>query len=337
MTKDKVLAMLINTDSYMSGELISEELGVSRAAVNSAVKSLRSEGYIIESCTNKGYKLISRPDRLSSGEIEAIVGPERMANVVVLDSVDSTNKKLKELGYSGCPSGTVVIANEQTGGRGRLGRSFLSPRDCGIYFSILLRPDTAPSDTGSITAWTSVAVAEAIQKSTGIEPGIKWVNDLVVNNHKICGILTELSVESESMRIDNIVIGIGLNVSNKITDFPEELRSTASSLATEYPDKIGRLNRSAIAAQMIIRLDQLIADWPHNSERYLKRYRELSITCGKEVNVIPIGSSSEPSEGRKGKALSINDDFSLKVQYEDGSISDLSSGEVSVRGLYGYA
>ena len=338
MTRDKVLSMLINSAEHISGASISEELGISRAAVNAAVQSLRTDGYQIDSCTNKGYKLISRPDRLTVGDIEAILGPERMKTVHVETTVDSTNKRLKELGYDGCPSGTVIIANEQTSGRGRLGRSFSSPSDTGIYLSILFRPDTSPSDTSTVTARAAVAVSDAISRAVGVTPGIKWVNDLVLGGHKICGILTELSIESETSRIDNIVIGIGVNVNNRIEDFPEEIRSTASSLAMECPDKRDKLNRSDIAAHMVLELDRLIKSWPDDSEYYLKRYRELSATVGQEVTVFPVAGRKDTAvQGRRGTAVAINDDFSLKVVYDDGTDEDLSSGEVSVRGLYGYA
>lgn len=337
MTRDKVLAILLNSEGYISGEAVSDRLGVSRAAVNGAVKSLRGEGYVIESCTNKGYRLISRPDLLSPGEIEARIGEERMRTVHVYDTLDSTNIKAKELGYAGCPSGTVVIADMQTGGRGRLGRSFLSPGNCGIYMSVLLRPSTQPSETGTITAWTAVATADAIAESTGITPGIKWVNDLVINGRKICGILTELSVESESGRIDSIVIGIGINVLQEADGFPEELRDKAASIASEHPQIRQDLSRSDIAASLIRAIDKLERDWPSSKDYYLRRYRELNVTVGKDVTVFPVAPASEDQEnGSQGHVLGINDDFSLKVRMADGSVRDLSSGEVRVRGLYGY-
>lgn len=334
MTKDQIVAILINSNDYVSGEKISNELGISRAAVNSAVKSLRQDGYQIDSSTNKGYLLTSIPDLLSSGQIEAVLGSERMKTVHVVDSIDSTNKKVKELGMHGAPSGTIVIANEQTGGRGRLGRTFLSPPDVGFYISVLLRPtNTALSDISTITAWSSVAIANAIKASTGVTPGIKWVNDLVINKHKICGILTELSIETESSSIEYVVIGIGLNINNKTTDFPEELRDIASSISAETDGKL--YNRSVIAAELIKELDKLGANWPDGKDKYLQMYRELSVTNGQLVTVIP-SASHDMSQARNGKAIAINDDFSLKVEFEDGHTEDLSSGEVSVRGLYGY-
>lgn len=334
MTKDQIISILLNSSDYVSGERISSTLGISRAAVNAAVKSLRQDGYDIKSSTNKGYILLNKPDILSAGQIGAILGEDRMKNVIVVDSIDSTNKKAKELGYEGAPNGTVIIANEQTGGRGRLGRKFMSPPNVGFYMSMIFRPDnTNPADISTITAWSSVAIANAIIKTTGIIPGIKWVNDLVINSHKVCGILTELSIESETYRIDNVVIGIGVNVNNKIEDFPEELRDIASSLSIESNNQT--YNRSQIAAELIKELDKLIASWPDNKEEYLNRYRELNITTGKDVTIIPT-VNADKSEQRSAKTLNINDDFSLKVQFEDGHTEDLSSGEVSVRGIYGY-
>ena len=339
MTRDEVLRLLRETDGYASGEKIRQKLGVSRMAVSAAVKSLRADGYEILSSTNRGYLLTKAPDLLTAPEIRARLGDERMRSVVCLDTTDSTNRQLRLLADEGAPEGTVVLADAQTQGRGRRGRSFLSPKGTGIYLSYLLRPEVLPSDMTTVTAWTAVAVREAVRGVCGVSPGIKWVNDLVLNRKKICGILTEMALESESAHIDHIIIGIGINVGQKEADFPEELREVATSIRAAFvSDPSGgqpappprSFSRASLAAAVIQRLDRLRADWPDRTEDYLAAYREASVTCGQSVTVIS-GEKKRPAE-----ALSINDDFSLRVRYEDGTCEDLSSGEVSVRGLYGY-
>ena len=322
MTKDIVLAILAREKKYISGEEISRTIGVSRAAVNAAVKSLRSEGYVIDSVTNRGYFLKGGPNKLSMGEVEAFLGPERMKKVTVLDRVDSTNKHLKEMAFNGADDGHVVIADEQSMGRGRMGRSFFSPRNKGLYFSYLIKPNMEASDAVSITAWTAVATVRAIERASGLTPGIKWVNDLVVNGRKLCGILTEMSIESETGRIDSIIIGIGININNKASDFPKEIKGIATSIALEVGHEV---SRAELASYLVEELDRMRAEWPHDKASYLAAYRDGDITCGREVKVISAGNTAS------AKAIGINDDFSLRVKYRNGKTADLSSGEVSLK------
>ena len=335
-TKDYVLATLIKSGTYVSGEKISTQLNISRAAVNVAVKALRTDGYVIDSSTNKGYILTGHPNKLSAGELFAYLDAERMESVVCLDTTESTNKDLKNLLYDGAPAGQVVLANEQTRGKGRLGRSFLSPANCGLYFSYLIRPNLKPdsfSGLSAITAWTAVSVCNAIENACGIRPEIKWVNDVLVNNMKVGGILTEMFIETESGLINGIVIGIGININQKQSDFPPELQSIASSISAQ--DGGNEFSRALIAAELIKELDKLAASWPASSSEYLAMYRSSCVTLGKEVGVVRV--HTDPDEKpRRGIAIGVNDDFSLKVAFADGSIEDLSSGEVSVHGLYGY-
>lgn len=328
MTKDSVLMMLRREDGYISGERISAALGVSRAAVNAAVKALRADGYEIHSATNRGYCLRSAPDRLTAGELLAYLPEERVSRILCLDTVDSTNRRLRELAYDGAPDGQVVLANEQTQGRGRLGRGFLSPRDKGIYLSILLRPEGTPAGTTAVTAWTAVAVQRAIRKACGVDAAIKWVNDLVLNGRKLCGILTEMSVESESSQVQYVVVGVGVNVNEKKTDFPEEIRGVAASL---YAETGVFFRRAPLAAEIIRELDGLRAAWPHAKDAYLEAYRAGNITVGREVLV------RKGERVLSGIAVAINDDFSLAVQYKDGGRENLTGGEIQVRGLYGDA
>lgn len=324
MTKEAVLSILKNNSDYVSGEKISSELGVSRMAISQAVKSLRQDGYTILSTTNKGYLLVDSDeiDKLSTGELMSYLPKERMNNILCVDSIDSTNTKLRQLAYENAPEGYVVIANEQTKGRGRLGRDFHSPKDKGIYISMLLRPDCLPAESQTITAWTSVAISNAIKKVSGVAPDIKWVNDLLINNKKICGILTELAVESETGRILHIIVGIGINVSHQPEDFPEELRDIASSICHETKSHI---KRAKLAAAIIEEMDKLSKAWPNQAKEYISTYRSRNITTGKDIFVISGNSKKE------AKALEINEDFSLKVMYNDGTIENVSSGEVSTK------
>lgn len=332
MLKDDVLKLLSRETGYSSGEAISRTLGVTRAAVNSAVKALREDGYEIESSTNKGYLLISSPDILSKGSITALLPDDKSDAVYVYDSVDSTNNVLKDLSSGGAPTGTVVIADCQTGGKGRRGRSFTSPSGAGIYLSYLLRPGAGFDKISDLTSWTAVAVADAIKNAYGLDSQIKWVNDLLMNRKKISGILTEVSVEGESGYIDTCIIGIGVNVNESLKDFPSEISEIATSISIENGGK--KFFRARLAAEIIKSMDKLSSDWPDESSYYLERYRGINVTAGSKITAYSL--MAESGNGRMGTALAINDDFSLKVEFADGSVSDLKSGEVSVRGLYGY-
>lgn len=325
MTKDEVYSILKNAHGYVSGEKISSQLGVSRAAVNVAVKALRKEGYEIASVTNRGYCLISSPDGLTVGAVMSYLGPERMQTVQILQTTDSTNRRVQELAMNGAPDGMIVVANEQTAGRGRLGRTFHSPKDTGIYFSVLLRPTCEPSEIVQITTWTAVAIARAVERTTGMRPDIKWVNDLMMGGRKICGILTEMSVESETGTIQYVVAGIGVNVNQEISDYPEELRGIAGSIAMAVGHPV---RRARLTACMIEEMDNLRRDWPSGRADYLRAYREMCISTGREVLVTDARHTGEFA--KHGFCEAVNDDFSLRIRYDDGSYENVSSGEVSV-------
>ena len=326
MIKDNVLAMLLTADTFVSGETISEKLGVSRMTVSKAVAALREEGYDITAVTNRGYRLTRGPPRLTLGEILACLPEEKTDRIRCFDSIDSTNKKAKELAALGAPSGTVVLSAAQTAGRGRRGRSFLSPAGKGIYLSYLFRPDCTPQDSTVLTALTAVAARRAIWSACHLTADIKWVNDLLLNERKIAGILTELALESESGHIDYAVIGIGINVSEQRDDFPEDLQNKATSLAAESGEEI---SAPRLAAALISELDRMTWTFPANVGDYLAEYRAANITPGREVIV------RSPDGDRFATAVAIGDDFSLRVRFPDGEEKDIFTGEVSVRGLYG--
>jgi BirA family biotin operon repressor/biotin-[acetyl-CoA-carboxylase] ligase len=327
MTKDKVLAILKRSGSCVSGEEMSRALGVSRAAVNAAVMALRSDGYEIGSGTNRGYELKNAPDRLNMGELMALLPEERLKTVVCLDSVDSTNDRLRAMAMDGAPDGQIVLANCQTRGKGRLGREFRSPADKGVYMSLLLRPESAPADMAPVTAWTAEAMCGAVERACGARPGIKWINDLVMDKKKICGILTEMSVESESGRVQFVIIGVGVNANETPEDFPPEIRNVAGSIMEAAG---GPVSRAKLAAEMINGFDALRAGWPGARESVLAGYRRDCLTPGNEVVLI--------SAGREERAFAegVDDSFGLAVRLRNGERRVINSGEVSVRGLCGY-
>lgn len=265
-------------------------------------------------------------ERITKSGMRRFLTDERLKNVICLECVDSTNNYLKKHEFENAPDGLTVVSNFQTAGRGRSGRSFLSPDGKGIYMSMLVRPECSPSEAIPITACVAVAVADAVNRICGVTPGIKWVNDLVLNRKKICGILTELLLNSDGS-IKYIIVGIGLNVSEKSDDFPEDIRGIASSLLAQT----GTLfSGTELVCGIISSLDRMRNDWLKNKSKYLDFYRNHCVTVGNDVSVIS-GSAS-----RRAFAEGINDDFSLRVRYTDGSTENLSCGEVSVRGLYGY-
>ena len=241
-------------------------------------------------------------------------------NVLYFDSIDSTNTYLKKQAILGAPHGTAAIADCQTLGRGRMGRSFQSPGGCGIYLSVLLRPNCPPQDLMHLTCAAAEAMCDAVETTTGLRPGIKWTNDLVVGNRKIAGILTENGLNAQGL-VDYAIIGTGINCSQQPEDFPPELRSTAGSLAMA-------LGRSVDRAELAARMDAALYS---GKERMLSRYRQDCITLGKEVSLV------RGAEIRHGTALDIGPQGDLIVRFRDtGEVAPVSSGEVSVRGLYGY-
>ena len=232
MLRDEVLALLKGRGGEpLSGQAVSQELGVSRAAVWKAVEALRQEGYVISSAPNRGYALEQSPDRVSAGELAgALAGRLLGRNLVCLESVDSTNNEAKRRAMGRESDGLAVVALEQTGGRGRRGRSFLSPPGKGIYLSVLLRPRCSLEQVSALTAWTAVAVCDALEKLCGFRPGIKWPNDVIWEGRKLCGILTELELEAESGRLSHVIVGVGVNISQTAEDFGPELAPVAASL-----------------------------------------------------------------------------------------------------------
>ena len=268
-----------------------------------------------------------KTDVLTTKSIGPFLTRERQKTVICLDCVDSTNTYLKKLAKEGALEGTVVIANEQTAGRGRLGRTFQSKKNAGIYMSMLIKPKGSLNNVAEITAWVAVAVVKAIEHVSGVKPGIKWVNDLVLDGKKICGILTEMTTIGECVQEPCLVVGIGINVNNQKKDFLEDIQEMASSIR-EMTGKT--IEREELVAAVIRELDCMYQDWPCKKKDYLSYYRNACVTTGKEVRIIQNGVE------RIGVAKSVTEEFKLQVCYPDGLMEVVSSGEVSVRGMYGY-
>ena len=244
-----------------------------------------------------------------------------------LEETDSTNDRLKAMARQGAPHGTVLIADRQTGGHGRMGRSFLSPGGVGIYFSILLRPQCSPMQLMHLTCATAVAICDAVEAAAGFRPGIKWTNDLVFQRKKLGGILTELGLSANGT-VDYAIIGIGINCCQAEKDFAPEIREIAGSLSMVTGQTIDRCAVAAAMMDALHRMDQLLLT---NKEAILNRYRKDCITIGKEISLLRVGE-----EIRHGRAIDMDDAGALIVEFSDGHVETVSSGEVSVRGMYGY-
>lgn len=327
MLKEDTLGLLLRAEGPLSGEAMSRALGVSRAAVWKAMEALREEGYGIESRPGRGYRLISAPDVLSAGEL---ANPHRLVGreVICLKTVDSTNNECRRRAAQLAPDGLAVVSGEQTGGKGRRGRSFQSLRGKGLYLSALLRPsqEVPLEEVTQITAWAAVAVCRALERVTGLPCAIKWTNDILLEGKKVCGILSELGLDDDG-RADYVVVGIGINVSQTEKDFGPELAEIATSLG-QHMDQPPR--RGEVATALLDELDRLWRAFPAGKGEYLEQYRARCATVGKPVKVI------RPDRSYEARALAVNEDFSLRVALPDGREEKVFTGEVSVRGLLGY-
>lgn len=309
-----------NRGSSVNGMKLAKELYVTRSAIWKAMKALQKDGYRIEAVPNKGYCLLSENDIVSVESITPyLTGNAKSFQLDVRQTVTSTNTIAKELAAKGAKEGTVIIAREQTEGKGRMGRSFYSPMASGVYFSLILRPTLNLEDSLLITTAAAVAVVKAIEEVTGVKAGIKWVNDIFADGKKVCGILTEASLNFESGGLEYAVIGIGINV--ETDNFPKELTHIAGSLFSDKPTD--QPIKSMLVAEVLNNIAECMSSL--TDKRYLEEYRRHSFLLGQEILVLK-GNTSVSA-----KALDIDDKARLIVEYPDGRIETLSSGEVSVR------
>lgn len=331
--KAEILKMLRETEGYVSGQQISDKFGVSRTAVWKVIRQLQEEGYQVEAVRNRGYHIVDSPDVMTKEELDSLMKTKWAGqNILYYDVTDSTNLRIRQAGDKGAPHGTLAVADRQTAGRGRRGRAWESPPGGSIYMSILLRPEIAPSKAAMLTLVMACSAAEGIQEcikaeSCGQIPQIqiKWPNDLIINGKKMVGILTEMSAQIDY--INHVTVGVGINVN--ITNFPEEISQTATSLCLECGHAV---RRAPIIAAVMDRLEE-------NYETFLKtedltglmeRYSSMLVNRGRDVRIIG------EKETYTARALGITPTGELIVRREDGTEEEINAGEVSVRGVYGY-
>lgn len=324
--KEEILRLLRSADGYISGQELCNRFGVSRTAVWKAINQLKEAGYEIEAQQNKGYRLMAAPDLMTEAEIKSLMHTEWVAKeVLYFDTIDSTNTKAQELAEKGYQSGTLVVADKQESGKGRRGRSWVSPSGTGIFMTLMIKPNINPNNASMLTLVAALAVAKAITSVTGEEALIKWPNDIVVNGKKVCGILTEMNAQFDY--INHIVVGIGINVHNE--SFPEEISQMASSLMIEAGGK--RFHRAQIIAETMSYFEQYYDTFLKTQDlsALVREYDKLLVNRNKSVRVL------DPKEPFDGKAMGITPKGELIVDtWESRKL--VSSGEVSVRGIYGY-
>lgn len=324
--KAEILALLRESDKFVSGQELCNRFGVSRTAVWKVINQLKKEGYRIEAVQNKGYHMVSSPDLLSKYELESRLNTKWLGKEIVYKEVtSSTNADVRRIAEDGAENGLLVVADGQTLGKGRRGRVWESPKGTNLYFSMLLKPDFAPDKASMITLVAAYGVARVIRENTGLDAKIKWPNDIVVNKKKVCGILTEMSMERDY--IHHIVVGVGINVNEE--EFPIEIVEMATSLKKELGSVISRANLlSAILLQF--EKDYLTFLAAENLAPFVDEYNKLLVNKGSLVKVL------DPKGEFSGIAGGINEEGMLIVFKENGQIEKVYAGEVSVRGMYGY-
>ena len=324
--KSEILALLRERGDYVSGQEICERFGVSRTAVWKAIGQLKKEGYRIEAVQNRGYLLVEERELFGQYELESRMDTEWAGHpVACYDVLDSTNLQAKLDAEHGADQGALVVADMQTAGRGRRGRAWSSPPGTNVYYTLVLKPDLAPEKASMLTPVMGLAVAEGIRSTCGLEPQIKWPNDIVINGKKVCGMLAEMSLERDF--IHYVVIGVGINVG--LQDFPGEITATATCLQQECGKKVPR-------AELIVSIMHAFEKYYEiflkqgNLSGLMEQYSRLLVNNGREVRVL------DPKGEFQGIARGINELGELLVEREDGSVTEVYAGEVSVRGIYGY-
>ncbi|MFI3238828.1 MAG: biotin--[acetyl-CoA-carboxylase] ligase [Lachnospiraceae bacterium] len=326
--KQRVLQALKETDGYISGQMLSENLAVSRTAIWKVIKQLKEQGYEIDSISNKGYRLVVKDEQYNQEELElACKASWAGSELVFLESVTSTNIEvacradMKSHGF-------LMVANEQTAGRGRRGRTWISQKQGNIYASLLCKPGFAPEYASMLTLVMALAVSRAIDCTIGVETQIKWPNDILLNGKKVCGILTEMRAEPDV--IHHVILGVGINVNQ--SSFDQENLPYATSLYVELGSVV---NRCELLANILSEFEQLYAelDEEHTLARMMEKYNKRLANKNQIVRIV---DASQSEMGYEAKALGIDENGALIIELEDGTKHNIISGEVSVRGLYGY-
>lgn len=319
MSKNDILQHLRSAKSeHVSGAELARRLGVSRTAVWKHIKTLEHEGYGIEAVPSKGYRMTKEPDRIRPSEVNDLAGNLFSGHIRYHAEIASTNTLGMELSAKGAPEGTVVIAEVQTGGKGRLGRHWVSPAG-NLYFSVVLRPPVAPQQAPIITLMGAVAAASAIKKTTGISAGIKWPNDILIEGRKVCGLLTEMSAEVD--RIRHLVLGVGINCNMDLSALPEDVRRQATTVA----EATGRMvDRTHLLSAVLAELDQGYREFLRDRQRVLDAWKALNVTIGRAVSVSGAG------EILQGMAADIDSEGRLMLRLADGTMRTVTAGDVTI-------
>ena len=329
--KSEILHLLRHADGYVSGQQLCETFGVSRTAVWKVINQLKEEGYVIDSVQNKGYRITEYPDIITASEIESLLLDDSgnmqgiCRHIQYFDKTDSTNNQAKLAAEKNAPEGTLFVAECQTGGRGRRGKTWESPAGSGIWMSLLLRPDISPESASMLTLVLAVAMVDAINEEVqDAKCYVKWPNDIVLNKKKVCGILTEMSAEMDY--IHYVVIGMGINVNT--TEFDDSIKATASSLYLETGDHLKRSRIVAAFSESFAKYYDTFVK-TQNLAGLKEDYNSMLVNKGGDVKAIYADKEIV------GKALGINDEGELIIKTDEGE-KIIRTGEVSVRGLYGY-
>ena len=324
--KAEILAWLRESDKFVSGQELCNRFGVSRTAVWKVINQLKKEGYRIEAVQNKGYHMVSSPDLLSKYELESRINTQWLGRKIVYkEVVGSTNAEVRKMAEDGAGDDLLVVADGQTLGKGRRGRTWESPKGTNLYFSVLLKPNIAPDKASMITLVAAYSVAKVIREKTGLDAKIKWPNDIVVGKKKVCGILTEMSMERDY--IHYVVVGIGINVNEE--NFPAELEEMATSQKKEKGSLISRAN---LLCDILLQFEEDYIKFLAIEDLgpFLDEYNKILVNKGALVKVL------DPKGEFSGIAGGIGADGRLIVFKENGQIETVYAGEVSVRGMYGY-
>ncbi|MBS4209786.1 biotin--[acetyl-CoA-carboxylase] ligase [Bacillus sp. FJAT-50079] len=321
--KQQLIAALSNANGqFLSGQALAEMIGCSRTAIWKHIEELRKSGFELEAVRKKGYRIIELPDQMTENEILFGLTTECFGrHIYHFDKIDSTQVKAHQLAEKGAPEGTVVIAEEQTSGRGRMSRPWHSLKKKGVWMSFIVRPKLHLQQAPQFTLITAIAVVKAIEETTGLEPEIKWPNDILLNGKKITGILTELQGEAD--HIHYLIIGIGMNVNHAKADFPEEVKEIATSLAIEKGEQVAR----AVLVQNVLK----------NFEKYYQLYVEKGFAPLKllwESYAVSIGKTivaKTLTSEITGKAVGITEEGVLKIEGEDGQIHHIYSADIEIK------
>lgn len=324
--KAEILAWLRESDKFVSGQELCNRFGVSRTAVWKVINQLKKEGYHIEAVQNKGYHMVSSPDVLSKYELESRLATNWLGKEIVYKEITkSTNSDVRRMAEDGADNGLLVVADSQTQGKGRRGRTWESPKGENLYFSMLLKPDFAPDKASMLTLVAAYSVARVIREKTGLDAKIKWPNDIVVGKKKVCGILTEMNMERDY--IHHIVVGIGINVNAQ--KIPLEIQEMATSLKLEKGELVSRAN---LLSDILLQFEKDYLSFlaAEDLQPFVDEYNQMLVNKGSLVKVL------DPKGEFSGIAGGIDKEGMLIVFKEDGQIEKVYAGEVSVRGMYGY-